>query len=180
MTITEAQADQILSDDLHAVERNVERLIRVPLAQSEFDALVSFDFNTGSLAKSSIDDKINVGNKAAAMATLLQYDHAGGKVLSGLTRRRHAEKLLFEGKVLPALDLAGYHGSLDQPTPKAQKAPAPQAASEKPISVPLGSPVVRSPGPPATLGPPTYPQVSSGWVSGLISLLKALFTKPKG
>src|SRR5690242_15938509 len=59
MVITEAQADQILSDDLAAVERNVQRLITKPLAQYELDALVSFDFNTGDLAKSSIDNKIN-------------------------------------------------------------------------------------------------------------------------
>src|SRR5215467_1837064 len=66
--ITEAQADAILSDDLGKVERNVERCIKVPMTQSQFDALVSFDFNTGDLAKSSIDDKINAGNASAAMA----------------------------------------------------------------------------------------------------------------
>ncbi len=107
MTITEQEADKLLSDDLTRVERNVAECIKVPLVQYEWDALNSFDFNTGSLKKSSIDDKINAGNKQAAMDTLLQYNHAGGRVLAGLTRRRRAEKLMFEGKVAEALKLAG-------------------------------------------------------------------------
>lgn len=105
--ITAEEADRLLADDLKRVERNVESCIRVPLQQYELDALVSFDFNTGSLKKGSIDDKINSGNKQAAMDTLLQYNHAGGKVLKGLTRRRRAERLMFEGKVDEALRLAG-------------------------------------------------------------------------
>lgn len=124
-TITEADCDAILASDLSAVEKNVERCIKVPMSQAQFDALVSFDFNTGSLQKSSIDDKINAGQSAAAMATLLQYDHAGGKQMAGLTRRRQAEKLMFEGQVSAALRLAGAHGAdppLD-PMPQAPHAP---------------------------------------------------------
>lgn len=41
------------------------------MTQAQFDALVSFDFNTGSLSKSTIDDKLNAGNIDGAMATLL-------------------------------------------------------------------------------------------------------------
>lgn len=106
MTITREQADEMLADDLSRVEQNVESCIHVPLQQYEFDALVSFDFNTGSLRKGSIDDKINQGKKQAAMNTLLLYNHAGGNVLAGLTRRRHAEKLMFEGNIAESLKLA--------------------------------------------------------------------------
>jgi lysozyme len=124
--ITEPQADDILSADLAAVEGNVSQCISIPLAQYEFDALVSFDFNTGSLHKSSIRTKINAGDKLGAMGILLLYDHAGGVVLSGLTRRRHAEKLLFESKIQPALDLAGSHKKLaPTSTGKAVPRPAP-------------------------------------------------------
>ncbi len=105
-TITERQADNILAADLAAVEKAVAKAIKVPLRQYEFDALVSFEFNTGSLRKGTVDDKINMGFKAGAMNTLLQYNRAGGKILRGLTRRRQAEKLLFEGKILQALTLA--------------------------------------------------------------------------
>ncbi len=79
------------------------------LTQYQFDALVSFDFNTGSLGRSSLPVKINAGRLDAAMATLLQYNHAGGQVLAGLTRRRRAEMLMFKGDVQSALILAGAH-----------------------------------------------------------------------
>ena len=108
--VSQAECDDAFRNDMASFERDVLRTMAgVTLTQSEFDALVSFDFNTGSLAKSSIDDKIRAGNKSAAMATLLQYNHAGGKVLNGLTRRRKAEKLLFEGRIKEALELAGAH-----------------------------------------------------------------------
>ncbi len=105
-TITQQQADEILAADLAAVEKNVSKVIHAPLKQYEFDALVSFDFNTGKLRSGSVDDKINRGDKTAAMQTLLQYNKAGGQVLRGLTRRRQAEKLLFEGHIQEALTLA--------------------------------------------------------------------------
>ena len=50
-TITDAECDAILANDLLKVEQAVERLIDVAMTQSQFDALVSFEFNTGSLAK---------------------------------------------------------------------------------------------------------------------------------
>ncbi len=107
MKITEAEADQALSNDLDKFEARVMKIMApVALEQYEFDALVSFDFNTGDLLSSSIDDKIKARNYNAAMNTLLLYNHAGGKVLSGLTRRRNAERLMFEGKVEEALKLA--------------------------------------------------------------------------
>lgn len=107
MTITEHEADAILAADMAKFERRVVKIMSgVPLKQCEFDALVSFDFNTGDLLSSSIDDKIKAGRKDAAMATLLQYNHAGGKVLNGLTRRRKAEKLMFEGHIEESLKLA--------------------------------------------------------------------------
>ncbi len=108
----QAQCDQALSNDLARFQLDVARLFPVrQLTQSQFDALVSFDFNTGDLARSSIPAKINAGQLNAAMATLLQYNHAGGQVLNGLTRRRRAEMLMFNGDVASALLLAGAHAA---------------------------------------------------------------------
>jgi len=107
MTISEAQADEALNNDLDRFELRVLKIMApMELAQVQFDALVSFDFNTGDLLSSSIDDKIKAGHIDQAMATLLQYNHAGGKELSGLTRRRKAERLMFLGQVGAALKLA--------------------------------------------------------------------------
>jgi lysozyme len=82
------------------------------LTPYQFDALDSFDFNTGDLARSSIPAKITAGNLKGAMETLLLYDHAGGQVLAGLTRRRRAEMLMFNGDIQSALVLAGAHASI--------------------------------------------------------------------
>lgn len=68
----------------------------VNLVQHELDALVSFAFNCGTQALTGgIKAALLRGDKQAAMNTLRQYDHAGGRVLSGLARRREAEANLF-------------------------------------------------------------------------------------
>ena len=119
-----AEADAALAADMERFERDVLKAMRgVELNQNEFDALVSFDFNTGSLFRSSIDDQIRAGHKQAAMDTLLRYNHAGGMVLAGLTRRRQAERALFEGHVDYALKLAGAHQKKGDPMAKALPAP---------------------------------------------------------
>jgi lysozyme len=130
-TISELQADQILADDLSTVEKDVERFIRVPMTQAQFDALVSFHFNTGALGKSTIDNKFNIGDINGAMQTLLMYDHAGGRQMAGLTRRRKAERLMFLGNVVSAMALAGAHMA----APEVRMPQEPKAAP-KPIPVP--------------------------------------------
>jgi lysozyme len=116
MAITASRADEILTNDLHPCELRVARLVTASLNQNEFDALVSFEFNTGDLSRSSIPAKINAGRKADAMDTLSRYVHGAnsGKLYPGLVRRRKAERLMFEGDVEGALQLAGGHlGSAD-------------------------------------------------------------------
>lgn len=129
MTITAQQCDDILAVDLAAVETTVARAIKVPMKDYQNDALVSFEFNTGSLIKSTIDDHINAGQIDSAMATLLLYDHAGGRQMAGLTRRRKAERLMFLGQVSAAMALAGAHmAAPDGPMPQAPQ-PNPKPAT---------------------------------------------------
>ena len=94
------EIDALLAADVSRFERGVERLITVPLTQGMFDALVSFSFNLGlgCLQRSSIRQALNRGDKEAALASLLKYNKAGGKVLKGLDLRRKAEAALFMGK----------------------------------------------------------------------------------
>ncbi len=96
MTITREMADAILGADLAAVENDVNHHVMATLSQNQFDALVSFDFNTGALDRSNVLRDINTGNFAAVRADLMMWDHAGGRVLPGLYRRREAEADLFE------------------------------------------------------------------------------------
>lgn len=93
--ITKAQANEILAADLSRVESSVNKLVRVPINQNQFDALVSFQFNTGGLARSSVLSKLNKKDYQGAADALLLWNRGNGQVLAGLTRRRKAERALF-------------------------------------------------------------------------------------
>lgn len=91
-------AEAILVADLVPVEAQVMRLVRVPLNQNQFDALVSFQFNTGWLEHKhcSLLSALNSGNYNLADTDFMLYDRAQGKILVGLNYRRRMEKELFE------------------------------------------------------------------------------------
>src|ERR1700720_127720 len=94
-TISKDQADQILEQDLSKVEKEINSLVAVPLTQDQFDALVSFQFNTGALGKSTLLKLLNNSNYPGAANEFLKWTHASGRVLPGLIRRRQAERKLF-------------------------------------------------------------------------------------
>lgn len=96
-SITQAQADAFLRDDVQVAESDVTRLVKVTLSQNQFDALVSFTYNLGvrSLSTSTLLRKLNAGDTKGAADEFLRWNKAGGKVLNGLTRRREAEQSLF-------------------------------------------------------------------------------------
>jgi lysozyme len=96
-TITPVEADAILGADLASVELEVAHLVKVPLNQNQFDALVSFQYNTGWLAhpNCSLLRALNAGNYKLGAADFMLYDMASGHVLSGLVKRRAAERALF-------------------------------------------------------------------------------------
>lgn len=97
--ITPETAESLLMADLRGVARDVEALVTAPLTQAQFDALVSFAFNcgAGALAQSTLLKKLNAEDYAGAAAEFSRWSRAGGKALEGLTRRRAAERALFEG-----------------------------------------------------------------------------------
>ena len=95
--ITAKKAEELLQDDLKKFENGVLRLVRVPLNQNQFDALVSFAFNlgVGNLGKSTLLRKLNDRDFKGAAAEFVRWNKAGGRELAGLTRRRNAEAELF-------------------------------------------------------------------------------------
>ena len=95
--INEQQATNLLACDVRNAERAVERLVRVPLTQSQFDALVDFTFNLGAsrLAGSSLLQQFNKGRYDDAAEQLLLWDHAGGQEIAALKARRQAEVALW-------------------------------------------------------------------------------------
>ena len=99
--VTEEEANHILDVDLDECEDAVSKLVTVPLTDNQFAALVSFQFNTGSLGKASFRKELNKGNYEAVRTGLMQYVKARNRVtgqletLRGLVRRRQAEVTLF-------------------------------------------------------------------------------------
>lgn len=94
-TITRARALALLRQDAgHAVA--AVNSLGLHLTQPEFDALVSFAFNCGGGALTGgVSKNLHAGSPQAAMVVLREYDHAAGRVLTGLVRRRAAESALF-------------------------------------------------------------------------------------
>ena len=97
MVITQAEADDLLRQDAEKVAKQVAPMVHVPLSQQEFDALVCFVFNVGigNFAKSTLLKKLNAGDYDGAANELPKWNKAAGKVMAGLTRRREAERELF-------------------------------------------------------------------------------------
>ena len=98
-TITQAQADQLLENDLSVSEQDVERIIQIPLNDNQFGALVSFDFNCGgnALAQSTLHHLLEEGKYSTVPGQLGQWNKAKDpktglkRVVPGLVRRRQAE-----------------------------------------------------------------------------------------
>ena len=98
---TEEKADFMLWRELDdEYEHYVNSLVTVPINQCQFDALVSWTYNLGpnNLKKSSMLRVLNEGKYDEVPAQMKRWNKAKGKVLAGLTRRREAEALMFEGK----------------------------------------------------------------------------------
>ena len=95
MTITQAEADRLLAQDLERFETAVTEMITVPLTQCEFDALVSFSFNcgAGALQESTLRKRLNRGeDKPTVFAEeLIKWVNGANGPLEGLVRRREAE-----------------------------------------------------------------------------------------
>ncbi|TCD17315.1 lysozyme, partial [Pseudomonas sp. IC_126] len=106
--ITKAQADAFLQLDISKADAAIQRLVKVPINQNERDALASFIFNLGAGAfeSSTLLKKINEGDKQSAANEFLKWDKFRNPVtkkletLTGLTKRRVAEKSLFESNAL--------------------------------------------------------------------------------
>ena len=91
--ISQEQADLLLKTDIAKFERNVNRYDSTyHWTQNEYDALVSFAYNIGS-----IDSLVNNGlrTKGIIADKILEYNKAGKKVISGLVERRKIERALF-------------------------------------------------------------------------------------
>ena len=98
--INQDEAEHLLEEEMPEYEGYVNDMVEVSLEQCQFDALVSWVYNLGptNLKSSTLLKVLNEGDYDEVPFQIKRWNKAGGKVLEGLTRRREAEALLFEGK----------------------------------------------------------------------------------
>ena len=93
---TQAQCDARLTSDLALYSAEVAAALGdAPTSQNQFDALVSFHYNTGAIGRSTLTRKHVAGDHAGAAREFDRWVHAGGRVMQGLVRRRDAEAALY-------------------------------------------------------------------------------------
>lgn len=97
--IDQEQADAYLEVDLNRAAARVEACLSITADQNQFDAFVSFEFNTGALRGSTMQRLWNRGDVGGCADQFLAWNKAevNGQLVaeSGLTRRRQAERALF-------------------------------------------------------------------------------------
>lgn len=89
--ITEIEATGLLLSDIAAHQIYVNRYVKIPLKQNQFDALVSFVFNAGPASLKKVAETVNKGGDVPAH--LLRYVKGGRplKLIKGLYNRRVSE-----------------------------------------------------------------------------------------
>jgi lysozyme len=95
--ISSAMAEALLKVDIERFESAINRLVRVPLSQNQFDALVSLIYNIGiaAFSRSILLKKLNKGDFSAAADEFDRWVYVGKTVSVGLQSRRKIEKSLF-------------------------------------------------------------------------------------
>ncbi len=93
---TQAECDARLTRDLVRYARDVARALGdAPTSPAQFDALVSFHYNTGAIARATLTRLHRAGDHAGAQREFARWVRAGGRVLPGLVKRRAAEAELY-------------------------------------------------------------------------------------
>jgi lysozyme len=138
---------ELFRRDLAKYEGGVLKVVKVPLRQHEFDALVSFHFNTGAIATASFVKKLNAGDRKGAAEGMMAWN----KPPEILGRRRKEMRLFRDGKysndgkcTVYEADAAG-RVQRDRPErvpvaslfPSIAPAPTPEPAKPPPVVEPL-------------------------------------------
>lgn len=99
LRITHSDAGKLLIKDLLAADMAIEKYVKLPLVQKEFDALASFIYNVGVLAfkDSTLLKLLNLGKRMEAAEEFMKWTKVGRTIVEGLVKRRGAERRLFQG-----------------------------------------------------------------------------------
>ncbi len=99
--LTDQQVVDLLGQDVQPAEQAINNGVKVALDQNQFDALVSFTFNTGTgaFSSSTLLKVLNQGEYDQVPDQLRRWNKAGGKVVQGLVNRRENEVKLWNGQI---------------------------------------------------------------------------------
>jgi lysozyme len=114
----------------------MRRAVKVPPTPHEFDALVSFHFNTGGIAAAALTRHLNAGHRVVAAAAFLNWRGPASIIL-----RRESERDLFRhgrypGGAIPVWSV-GRTGRVDFSHPIRRLSEAKALALMRPQSVPV-------------------------------------------
>ena len=99
----------LFKKDLAKYEADVLRAVKVPMARHEFDALVSFHYNTGGIAKAKLTQHLNAGDRKKAAQAFMGWI----KPAEIIERRKEEQRLFAEG-VYPTRGLTVWNVSEDR------------------------------------------------------------------
>ena len=157
------EAFRLFRADIITYEAEVLRAVKVPLEPHEFDALVSFHYNTGGIAKASLTRHLNAGNRAAATQGFMGWLRP-----AAIRSRREAERDLFRDGRYPIGTIpiwsVDHNGRVDFSRPIQRLTEAQALALLRPMSLPAP--------PTVPLPVPTQPSAAPSWWQRLMDFLK--------
>ena len=158
------EAFRVFRTDIAAYEAEVRRAVKVPLEPHEFDALVSFHYNTGAIARATLTKALNAGNRVAAADAFLNWRRP-----ASIIPRREAERDLFRhgrypGGTIPvwAVDRGG-RVDFSRPVRRLTEAEALDLLRPPPALLPSV--------------PQPAPDTPPGWLAQLVGLFTTLIRK---
>lgn len=161
------EAFRLFRSDIVAYEAEVLRAVKVPVEPHEFDALVSFHYNTGGIAKASLTRHLNAGNRAAAAQAFMGWLRP-----AAIRSRREAERDLFRDGHYPTGTIPVWavdrNGRVDFSRPIRRLTETEALTLLRPTSQPVPLPV--------PLPVPTQPSAAPSWWQRLMEFLKGKAT----
>jgi len=149
----------LFAKDLAKYEADVTRAARVPITQSEFDALVSFHYNTGAISRAKITEHLNAGYRLKAAAAFMGWSKP-----KEIIPRRKDEHALFASGTYPQ-----GRATVWGVTPAGGVIWRPQRTmSASDISAMMAGPSWHRPAPPAT-EPPATVRSPFAWLWALLT-----------
>ena len=157
------EAFRLFRADVAAYEAEVRRAVKVPLEPHEFDALVSFHYNTGAIARATLTKALNAGNRVAAADAFLNWRRP-----ASIIPRREAERDLFRHSRYPGGTIPVW--SVDRGSRVDFSRPVRRLTEAEALDL------IRSLATPATPAPSLQPEMPHDAPAGWLALLVGFFT----